>query len=180
MLLGLFKESDRPGGSITTIHRWPHYGDHRMAPLRRSPPGPITPITKWLDCGDHGLALYHRSITISRKVRQVRRGYQKKTCKNGSFVLGILSFSVSSAFSSAAGERKNPLSHAKSAKYAEKSQKPKAEILAKGNLFGDFIFLCDLCVLERSGREKKTVVSRRARRVRRECQKKPAKTGLLP
>jgi hypothetical protein len=44
-------------GSITPITKWPHYGDHKLARLRRPSGGLIAPITRWHDCGDHWMAL---------------------------------------------------------------------------------------------------------------------------
>jgi len=35
---------------------WLHYGDHKLAPLRRSPSGSIAAIINWPHYGDHVLA----------------------------------------------------------------------------------------------------------------------------
>jgi len=42
-----------PSGAITPIFDWPHYGDHGLAPLRRSSGGSITAILKWHYSSDH-------------------------------------------------------------------------------------------------------------------------------
>jgi hypothetical protein len=42
-----------PTGAITPIIDWPHYGDHGLAPLRRSSGGSITAIIKWHYSSDH-------------------------------------------------------------------------------------------------------------------------------
>ena len=74
---------------------------------------------------------------------------------------------MNSAASSEAGERKMPLSLAEPAGFAETTmitKTAKAEFSPLGMLCRP----CELCGLERSGREKNAVVSRRARRVRRD------------
>jgi len=57
MLFGFFVVFFVIGGTIAAIMKWHHYGDHQVAPLRRSQGGLITAITGWLHCGDHGMAL---------------------------------------------------------------------------------------------------------------------------
>jgi hypothetical protein len=44
--------SGHHSGAITPITHWLHYGDHVVAPLRRSFTGAITPIPVWLHRGD--------------------------------------------------------------------------------------------------------------------------------
>ena len=66
---GSFQIPTDQSGSISAITKWPHFGDHKLAPFRRSPTGPISAIRRWLHFGDHGLALYHRSITRSPPMR---------------------------------------------------------------------------------------------------------------
>jgi hypothetical protein len=40
------------GGAYAPIIWWRHYGDHRLAPLRRSSAGAYAPIINWLLYGD--------------------------------------------------------------------------------------------------------------------------------
>jgi hypothetical protein len=44
----LFNNLLLAGGSITPIRDWLQYGDHAVAPLRRSAGGAYMPITEWL------------------------------------------------------------------------------------------------------------------------------------
>jgi hypothetical protein len=39
-------------GTNMPIRRWLHYGDHALAPLRRSDTGSFMPITPRLQCAD--------------------------------------------------------------------------------------------------------------------------------
>ncbi len=49
------------------IPGWRHYGDPRVAPLRRSRPGSITPIRNWRLYADPGLAPIRRSLTTAKE-----------------------------------------------------------------------------------------------------------------
>jgi hypothetical protein len=47
MLFGFFISPYVIGGTITVITGWHHYGDHKVASLRRSRGGAIAAITEW-------------------------------------------------------------------------------------------------------------------------------------
>jgi len=59
----LFGFLNRQGGSISPIKDWLHFGDHPVAPFRRSQDGSNSVISNWPHFGDHAVALYHRSMT---------------------------------------------------------------------------------------------------------------------
>ncbi|CAI07625.1 hypothetical protein ebA2668 [Aromatoleum aromaticum EbN1] len=61
-----------PPGAFTAILRWRLYGDHRLAPLRRSGTGAITPITTWRLYADPALAPLRRSVTACLPVVRIR------------------------------------------------------------------------------------------------------------
>jgi len=42
------KKKSAAGGLISPIIRWLHFGDHQLAPFRRSQSGSISAITEWL------------------------------------------------------------------------------------------------------------------------------------
>jgi hypothetical protein len=59
LFLSPFLKIRSQSGSITPIIRWPHYGDHRVASLRRSSGGSFTAITEWLYSTDHQHQIYN-------------------------------------------------------------------------------------------------------------------------